>query len=239
MPPTRAPRPPEPTLCVVVPALDEAAGIADAVARLVREGADRVVVVDGGSRDATAELAARAGAEVRRAPRGRGTQLAEGARDAGEELLLFLHADCALEPGALAAVRGAFADPGLGYAGLTQRVDAPGRFYRLVEAAADRRVARGMVYGDSGLVVRRALYERVGGFAPLPLFEDVELSERLRRAGRWARIEGARVLISARRWRKEGALRTTLRNWMLRLAYRCGVPPRTLARLYAPHGSEE
>ena len=241
-PPTRAPRPPELTLCVVIPALDEERGIGELVGRLTQDGSDRaerVVVVDGGSRDRTAELATAAGAEVRTAERGRGTQLAAGARGASEDLLLFLHADCRLEPGSLDAVRAAFAEAGLGYAGLTQRVEAEGRFYRLVERAADRRVEAGMVYGDSGLVCRRELYERVGGFADLPLFEDVDLSRRLARAGRCARIAGAGVRISARRWRTEGALRTTLRNWMLRFAYRLGVPPRTLARLYAPHATHE
>jgi len=242
-PESTPPRPTDPlSLCVVIPTLDEEEHVAARVRRLlaaadVRDRADRVVVVDGGSADRTRELALRAGAEVRRAARGRGTQLAAGAEGATETLLLFLHADNAPAAGALAAVRRAFADPELGYAGLRQRIDAAGRFYRLVERAADARVRRGMVYGDSGLACRRTLYERVGGFAAVPLFEDVDLSRRLRRAGRWACIAEAELRISARRWRAGGPLRTTLRNWMLRLAHAGGMRPERLARWYAPHAA--
>ena len=196
--------------------------------------ADEVVVAAGGSTDSTVERALAAGARGVPAARGRGRQLAAGARAATGELLLFLHADCLPAPGALAALRRAFEDPTLGAAGCRQRIDAPGWFYRLVERAADRRVRRGMVYGDSGLCVRRAIYQRAGGFAELELFEDVELCQRLRPFARPRLVPGARLVISARRWQREGRLRATLRNWSLRLAYASGVPPERLARRYRP-----
>ena len=230
---------PDLSLCVVIPTLNEEEAIAELVRGLRAQGADRIVVADGGSTDRTRECAREAGAEVREVGRGRGAQLAAGAAGAGEDLLLFLHADNRLGADALAAVRRTFEDEGLGFAGLTQRVDAPGRFFRMVEGAANGRVGRGVVFGDSCLVCRTQLYERVGGFAALPLFEDVDLSRRLARSARWTRVGDAELVISARRWRKEGALRTTLRNWMLRVGYALGMSPERLARLYAAHNLSE
>jgi rSAM/selenodomain-associated transferase 2 len=227
-----------PTLGVVVPTLDESERIAALLERLLdpRRGADaveRVVVSDGGSRDATRELARRFGARVLEGPRGRGAQLAAGARELGTDVLIFLHADCMPEDGAIERVRVAFEDQRLTVAAMHQRVDAHGVFFRCVEAAADRRVAwLGVVYGDSALCVRRDAYEGCGGFREVPLFEDVELSRRLRSVARPRLIAGARVLVSARRWRTEGALRATLRNWMLLAAYSLGVAPQRLTRFY-------
>jgi rSAM/selenodomain-associated transferase 2 len=228
----------EPSLGVVVPTLDERARIGQLVERLLRAGdrADAVVVADGGSRDGTGELAAERGARVVHAPRGRGTQLARGAGELDTDLLLFLHADCTPGDGALARLRTTLSNGGVHAAALSQRIDAPGWFYRAVEACADRRVDwLGLVYGDSGLCVRRDVYLAVGGFRALPLFEDIDLSRRLRRVTRPRRVDDALIHVSPRRWQREGALRATLRNWMLLAAYHAGVDPRTLARFYPPN----
>ena len=234
------------TLDAIIPTLDEQSRIGALVERLLRRGSgsadrvDRAIVVDGGSRDRTAELAARAGAEVLRTAPSRGLQLAHGAQAAGAEVLVFLHADAWPEDGSIERVRRAAAERGLVVGAFHQRIDAPGWFYRAVEWSADRRVAwRGMVYGDSGLVVRRGLYLRAGGFRPIPLFEDVELSRWLRRFARPELIRGADLRISPRRWRAEGALRATLRNWMLRAAFEAGASPQSLLRFYRADGARE
>jgi len=234
-------------LGVVVPTLNEeellgpllerllgrAPGVAGSLGALDR--ADEVVVADGGSTDRTRAIARERGARVVETPAGRGTQLAAGARELRTELVLFLHADCWPEPGALAALRGALEGP-LRAAAMAQCIDARGGFYRMVEAAAGLRVrALGLVYGDSGLCVERRLYEQVGGFRPLPLFEDVDLSRRIARRSRPRLVPAARLRVSARRWRREGALRATLRNWMLQAAWLLGMPPERLLRFYAPH----
>ncbi len=228
-----------PTVAVVVPALNEAARLPRLLAALARtapedDRAQRVIVADGGSADDTVALARAAGADVVHAAPGRGTQLAAGARAASEDVLVFLHADTVPAPGSLAAVRRALADPRVAAAGMRQRIEAAGLFYRLVERAADARVRRlGVVYGDSGLATRRATYEAAGGFAELPLFEDVDLSRRLRRRGRIVLADGAELWVSPRRWQREGALRRTLRNWHLTLRYAAGADPARLARAYA------
>jgi rSAM/selenodomain-associated transferase 2 len=227
-----------PSLAVVVPTLNEREALPALVASLGAEGGpDELVVVDGGSDDGTQELARALGASVLASPCGRGAQLARGARAARSELLLFLHADMRVAPGALAAVRAAFRDPGVVASGLCQRVAAPGAFSRLVERAADARVRLGRVYGDSGLAVRRSAYDAVGGFREdLPLFEDLELSRRLRRAGRIVLVD-ATLEVSGRRWRSEGALRCTLRNWALTAAWSLGVDPARLVRYYPPYSA--
>lgn len=235
-----AARSPAPSLGVVVPTLDEARCLPRLLARLLdpaapaADRAERVVVADGGSADGTRELAAAGGCLLVHASGGRGAQLAAGARALETDLLLFLHADCVPAPGALERLRAAFRDGALQVAAMSQRVEARGLFYRCVESAADLRARLGVVYGDSGLCLRRPLYEAVGGFADLPLFEDVELSRRLRRRARARLVCDARLLVSSRRWRAEGPLRCSARNWILSAAFLAGVSPRRLARYYRP-----
>ncbi|MBI5434532.1 MAG: TIGR04283 family arsenosugar biosynthesis glycosyltransferase [Planctomycetes bacterium] len=229
-----------PTLGVAICALDEQRALPRLLERLKRgesdDRADAIVVADGGSRDRTVELARDAGARVLVCERGRGTQLAAAARQLETDVLVFLHADCVPAPGALARLREAFEEHELAVAAFAQRVEAPGLFYRLVERAANVRVRGfGLVYGDSGLVVRRELYEQVGGFRPLVLFEDVEFSRRLRRVARARLVANAELVVSARRWQREGALRATLRNWMLMAAFLAGADPARLVRRYPPH----
>jgi glycosyltransferase involved in cell wall biosynthesis len=247
-------------LVVVVPALDEAARIRALVERLLRgdagefsrreptDRADLVIVVDGGSRDGTVELARRAGALVIDSACGRGAQLQAGALWAleseglaDEDLLLFVHADNRPADGALAALRRA-ADAGAprGVVALAcrQAVDAQGAFYRAVENLADKRVAqRGLVYGDSSLCLTAGVYREAGGFRPLPLFEDVDLSRRLRRLGKVQLVPDAAVHVCPRRWQREGATLTVVRNWIVTRAYWLGLPPRWCAKLYPRHRS--
>jgi rSAM/selenodomain-associated transferase 2 len=234
------------TLAVVIPTLDEAGSLPRLFASLGwssgagappdgdPDAPDAVVVADGGSRDATVAVARAHGAQVLAARRGRGSQLAAGARLAPAELLLFLHADARVLPGSLARLRAAFDAPDLVAAGMRQRIDARALIYRAIERAADLRTSLGRVYGDSGLAVRRSAYEAAGGFADLPLFEDLDLARRLRPLGRVALVEGAVVEVSARRWREEGVARRTLMNWLLTAGFWLGVDPARLERHYRP-----
>jgi rSAM/selenodomain-associated transferase 2 len=222
---------------IVVPTWNEAKNMEELAGSLAAQGREHEwIVADGGSADGTGELAERLGARVVSGARGRGAQLASGARAARGELLLFLHADARLAPGALDALAAAFADPRVIAAGLRQEIAHPARFYRWVERAANRRVRFGWVYGDSGLCVRRAAYDAVGGFRALELFEDLDLSARLRRAGRVAFVPAAALLCSPRRWEREGRLACTLRNWILTVLWAAGVEPARLARFYPPPG---
>lgn len=214
-------------MSVVIPTLDEEPCVADAV-RSVRDDAE-VVVVDGGSRDRTCAVAAAAGARVVSSPPSRGLQLDAGARAASGDWLVFLHADTRLESGWASALRALEGDVCGG--AFRFAVESPRRRYRWIEGGVALRCRWfRLPYGDQALFARRDVYERLGGFAPLPLMEDVEFVRRLARAGRLA-FPGIRAFTSARRWERHGMTATTLRNWWLLTLYAAGCSPDRLARL--------
>lgn len=224
-------------LSVVLPALNAAETI-DATLVALEEGRHsrllrEVLVVDGGSRDGTAERAARRGARVLIAPRGRGVQLAAGAAAAQGDWLLFLHADTRLAPGWSGTVAAYLAERANAQrAGAFRLVlDDTAPAARRIERLAHWRAVRlGLPYGDQGLLIGRAFYHQLGGFRPLPLMEDVDL---VRRIGR-QRIDllPQDAVTSAARYRAGGWWRRPLANLMLLALYYLGVPPRVLVRLY-------
>ena len=217
-------------LSVVIPALNAAASLPACIAALARLPGE-VVVVDGGSADGSAELAARLGALVVRAPRGRGRQMAAGVAASRGDWLLLLHADTRLAPGwAAAAYPFMAANPGrAGYFrfALDAEESAARRLERLV-AWRCRRL--GLPYGDQGLLISRALLDEIGGVADLPLMEDVDL---VRRIGR-ARLVALEVdaVTSAVRFRRDGWRGRSVRNVVCLGLYFLGVPPRWIVRIY-------
>jgi len=216
-------------ISVVIPCLDEQELLPAALAS-AREGADELVVVDGGSRDGSCQLAREAGALVLQAPASRGGQLRVGAEAARGDWLLFLHADTRLEAGWAGDLR-ALPPPVVGGA-FSLAIDAPGWGPRLLERAVDLRTRLlGLPYGDQALFARRSAYDAAGGFRPLPLMEDVDFVGRLRRQGPLAWLR-RRALTSARRLRRHGLAGATLRNWRVLGCYLLGVSPERLVRLY-------
>jgi len=211
-------------LTVVIPELNAEAALEGTVASVTN--ADEIVVVDGGSSDATPVLAARLGARVVAAPRGRGPQLAAGVAAARGEWLLLLHADTRLASG----WREARLDPDrAGYFRFTLDSDDP-RARRLEWLVAWRCRVLALPYGDQGLLIHRDLLAAVGGIRELPLMEDVDLVRRLGRR-RLVALDAAAVT-SAARWRRHGWYRRSARNLACLSLYFAGVPPRLLVRLY-------
>lgn len=219
------------TVSVVVPTLNEAGQIAATLERIKAVQPKEILVVDGGSTDATARIAADSGAVVLTSPPGRARQMNTGAEAAAGAVLLFLHADTwppedctALAAEALdrdGVVAGAFSFA------LRERL----RGGRLVEWLTNARSRSGRLpYGDQGLFVRRELFEALGGFPPWPVLEDLELLHRLKRVGRVVTLRPS-VLTSARRWQQGGLLRTFARHQMILLGYAAGLSPQALARL--------
>ncbi|MCZ8147604.1 MAG: TIGR04283 family arsenosugar biosynthesis glycosyltransferase [Roseomonas sp.] len=221
-------------MSVVIPALNAAAGLPATLSALADAPAE-VVVVDGGSTDGTAELAAQLGAHTARVPRGRGRQLAAGAAAARGPWLLLLHADTVLAPGWGDAVRDAMRDPGRAAYFRFALDDAAPAARRLERAVAWRCRVFALPYGDQGLLVHRDLLGSVGGIRPLPLMEDVDLIRRLGRA-RLVALPVAAVT-SAARWRTQGYLRRSARNLGCLALWFLGVPPRIIARVYAAKGA--
>ncbi len=217
-------------LSVVIPALNAATSLPACIGALARLPGE-VVVVDGGSADGTAELAARLGALVVRAPRGRGRQLAAGVAASRGDWLLLLHADTRLAPG-WAAVAYPFMAANPGKAGYFRfALDAAEPAARRLERLVAWRCRRlGLPYGDQGLLISRALLDEIGGIADLPLMEDVEL---VRRIGR-RRLVALEVdaVTSAERFRRDGWRGRSVRNLVCLGLYFLGVPPRLIARIY-------
>lgn len=195
-------------------------------------------MADGGSVDGTTELAAHR-ARVVRSPPGRGRQLNAGARSAGGDVLIFLHADTWLSPGAWAAVSEALAQPGTvgGCFKVALRGPSAHRLTARVLATAINARSRWFrtATGDQAIFVRRTVFGELGGFPSHDLFEDVAFYRRLRRRGEVVVLEPP-VRTSDRRWRRQGYLRTIAAHILLRLLFLLGVPPGRLARLYRRGG---
>jgi len=218
-------------ISVVIPALDEEGTIGAAIASA--GGPDvEVIVVDGGSRDRTREEAAVAGARVVAAPRGRGHQLAAGARVACGDAVLFLHADSTLPAGFAAAVRGALADPAVVGGAFRFRFDPRPLSLRIVEWGTQLRVALlGMPYGDQALFARREALEAIGGVPEAPIMEDLDLVRALRRRGRLARLP-LPATTSGRRYLEGGVLRTVVRNAVAATGWWLGFERERIAAWY-------
>ncbi|MGE0388353.1 MAG: TIGR04283 family arsenosugar biosynthesis glycosyltransferase [Gammaproteobacteria bacterium] len=221
-------------ISVVIPALEEAGGIPAALEALapLRARGHEVIVVDGGSRDGTADVA-RAGADrVLVAPRGRARQMNAGAAVARGELLLFLHADTRLPPDADRLLADALGCGTRRWGRFDVRLADSGWQFRIIERAMNLRSRlTGIATGDQAMFVERRMFFEAGGFAPIALMEDIALSAWLRRRHRPLCLRAA-VTTSARRWRKHGIARTVLRMWWMRAAYACGVDPAWLASRY-------
>jgi rSAM/selenodomain-associated transferase 2 len=219
-------------IAAVIPALDAATVLPGTLAALSGSPLLReIVVVDGGSGDGTPAVAMAAGARVVSAPRGRGMQLKAGAAAAGDGWLLFMHADCRPSPGWEAAVARFIAGAAdkAGYFALALDDDAAAA-RRLERVVAWRCRVLGLPYGDQGLLIHRRLYDAIGGYAAIPLMEDVAIVRRLGRA-RLGPI-GATMLASARRYRRDGYWRRPLRNLCCLALYFAGVSPARIARFY-------
>ena len=223
-------------LSIVMPVLNEAAGIAAALAALapLRARGAEVIVVDGGSRDGTPDLARPLADRVLTAPRGRALQMNAGATAATGDAVLFLHADTRLPDDADALVFAAL-----------KNMRVWGRFdvrftdgaLPLVAASMNvRSRLSGIATGDQAMFMTRNTFSRAGGFPEIALMEDVALSACLKHLSRPACLR-ARVTTSPRRWRRHGTLRTVLTMWRLRLAFYFGADPNRLARAYGYGGN--
>jgi rSAM/selenodomain-associated transferase 2 len=228
------PTPDDARLSIVIPALNEAAVIEatlDALAPVVARGHE-VIVVDGGSNDDTAARARAKGALVLGAPRGRARQMNAGAAQARHDTLLFLHADSRLPAEADRQVLAGLAASRRAWGRFDVAIAGRSLWLRVVAWFMNRRSRlTGIATGDQAMFVRRDAFRRVGGFPPIALMEDIELSRRLKRLSPPLCL-AARTVTSGRRWEARGVWRTILRMWRVRLAYFLGADPERLQRVY-------
>jgi rSAM/selenodomain-associated transferase 2 len=223
-----------PTLAIVVPVYIEPE-VDRQLDRWLALGPDELIVV--AADDATTaerlrlSLARADGVRLLRAARGRAAQMNAGARAARSDILLFLHADTILPRDASRLVRDAVVH-GAAWGRFDVRLSGARAAFRAIEWLMNARSAlTGIATGDQAMFVRRDVFTSIGGFAPIDLMEDIELSRRLKRIGRPHRVR-VHAVTSSRRWERDGTVRTILRMWTLRALYALGVAPRRLARWY-------
>ena len=220
-------------LSIIVPALNEAGCIRELLRQLqaLRAQGHEVIVVDGGSCDATVALAQPLVDQLLPAPAGRALQMNIGAQAARGRVLWFVHADTRVPDKAAPVIIESVAHAA-GWGRFDVRLSGDRLLLRLVERMMNWRSRfTGIATGDQGIFVTRELFERVGGFTAMPLMEDIDLSRRLKREQRPLCLRDT-LTSSSRRWEQKGIVRTIALMWVLRLAYFLGVPPARLAMHY-------
>ena len=219
-------------ISVIIPTLNEADWIVETLKSVhAQPGPFEVIVADGGSSDATIELA-RGGARVIPSPeRGRGVQMNRGAREASGDVLLFLHADTLLPPDAFSAIRTAVDEEGAEGGTFRLRFDRSGLLLRMYSWCTRLPIPQ-ICFGDRGLFVQKEVFSALDGYPETPIFEDLELVRALSERGRFAFLEQT-VTTSARRFERNGHLRQQLTNLYLWLNYMGGTDPAEVADRYS------
>jgi hypothetical protein len=226
-----------PLLSVIIPTLNEAAALPQTLRR-VRTGCNlEIILADGGSSDATAQIAAENGAHFLQTDGGRGAQQNAGAQAANGRHLLFLHADTLPPEGYDKTIRKTLLDLTTVAGAFRLRIKSSSPALRLIEMGANLRShLLQCPYGDQGLFLEKRVFREAGGFRPLPILEDFDLVRRLRQRGRIATVDTS-VTTDARRWKHLGALRTTCINQCMIAGFYMGLSPARLAQFYRKDGS--
>lgn len=220
-------------ISVIIPTLNEAQSLPAALAAVAgRNTPSDIIVCDGGSTDETLDVARRYGATVVSSQRGRGQQLHAGAARATGDILLFLHADTVLAPGALHAVRTALADPSLGGGNFRVLFDGPSAFACWLTGFYAWLRRNGLYYGDSVVFIRRSVFDTIGGIRPIALMEDYDLTRRLERHGPTICIDDPPVVTSSRRFDGRRPWRIFTQWLVIHALYHARVSPDRLAKLY-------
>ncbi|MYF98658.1 glycosyltransferase [Candidatus Poribacteria bacterium] len=218
-------------ISVIIPILNEAKILEETLTCLQPQLENHeLIIVDGGSTDESVSIAEKYG-KVVFSERGRAKQMNAGAAEATGDILVFLHADVQLESGAFKAVESTLSSGYVG-GGFLQKIDGKSLLYRVIEISANMRGKFLKVfYGDSGIYVRRDDFRHIDGFPDVPIMEEMVFSKALRKLGKTKMIK-PRIHISARRWKKNGIVRTTTKNWFITLLYFMGFSLERIAELY-------
>jgi len=221
-------------ISVIIPALNEAGAIANTLEALqgLRRRGHEVIVVDGGSHDATALACRPLADKLIVSPRGRARQMQAGAEVAEGSVLWFLHADTLASDSPDESILGAVSQGRHQWGRFDVQFQSGHFLLKLVAMMMNLRSRfTGIATGDQGIFITRTLFDRIGGYPDLPLMEDIALSRLLKKHSRPA-CPRKKIFPSARRWERDGILRTILLMWTLRLGYFVSVPPGFLARFY-------
>ena len=217
-------------ISVVIPVYNEQANLQDLLDSLVAIPGTEVIVVDGGSSDMTREIIALfPQIKFQFSAKGRAGQMNQGALAAAGRVLFFLHADSTLPADWVTAVAG-ISDHSWGF--FRTRLSGERRIFRIIETLMDiRSCATAIATGDKGIFVARELFAAIGGFPPLPLMEDIEISKKLKKKAKPVCVD-KKITTSSRRWENKGIARTILLMWKIRLLYFFGMDADQLGKMY-------
>ena len=226
-------------IAVIIPVLNEQKALPALLPVLIPLGFEEIIVVDGGSRDGTVDMARKmlestsdSRYRIISGPCGRASQMNTGAALADSEILVFLHADTQMPDNARQVITDAMDDPQCVGGRFDVRFPQDTGYAWMVSRLMNLRSRwSGIFTGDQTIFVRRSVFEKLGGFANIPLMEDIEFSSRLKRVGTIASLR-VKVITSFRRWEQHGPLRTIVRMWTLRAWYWLGWDPRRLQQYY-------
>lgn len=220
-------------ISIIIPVLNEAAIIPENIAKLQYETEIEIIVVDGGSQDNTVELVQNLGVKVIYSPQtGRANQMNFGASLATGDILLFLHADTRLPDRYLDFVIKTLSNPETVIGAFKLAIDSPQKSLRFLEKMVNLRSRfLSLPYGDQAFFLKASIFREINGFADLPIMEDFELIQRLKKRGKVS-IVPAKVITSGRRWQKLGVVRTTIINQLIILGYYLGISPKKLSHWY-------
>ncbi|NJM89119.1 MAG: glycosyltransferase family 2 protein [Hydrococcus sp. RU_2_2] len=220
-------------ISIIIPVLNEASIIQKTISKLQKQLEIEIIVVDGGSQDNTIALAQNLGVKVIRSPQaGRANQMNFGASLATGDILLFLHVDTCLPHGYLALVTKALSNSKTVAGAFELAIDSPQKSLRFLETIINLRSRfLSLPYGDQAFFLKASVFQEINGFADLPIMEDFEFIQRLKKKGEIS-IVPAKVITSGRRWQKLGVVKTTIINQLIILGYYLGVSPQKLARWY-------
>ena len=225
-------------ISVIIPTLNEESCLGDCLSSVMAIQDVEVVIVDGGSTDKTVEMAKGYGVKVLRGPKGRALQMNLGATHASGDILVFLHADTRLPECWANHVRHELDRPNTAAGAFGLRIEGHLPGLRFIEKLANVRSTKLQIpYGDQAIFIKAELFRRIGGFKDLPVMEDFELVQRLKRIGQ-IRIAPVAAFTSSRRWEKQGIWLTTAIHQAIIIAYMLGVPPKWLARLRQTSNTE-
>jgi rSAM/selenodomain-associated transferase 2 len=228
-----------PYISIIIPVINEAAIIEATLERLAGNLDVEVIVVDGGSEDNTVSIAQQKRVKViNNIQSGRASQMNAGAAVAKGKILLFLHADTKLPDNYDKLVRTTLKQPQVVAGAFKLKIEGQAKTLRFIETMVQVRSSLfSLPYGDQALFIDRDIFNSVGGFASLPIMEDFELVQRLKRIGKIA-IASAAVITSNRRWSKLGVWQTTFINQLIILGYYLKIPPEQLSKFYRDRGNK-
>ena len=216
-----------------MPVFNEGKNLRASLRQLQLSEDEELIIVDGGSSADTMSIASEFTEKVFQAKTGRASVMNYGAQKADGGLLLFLHADCILPPNAFKIIRKTLSDKSTAAGGFSLSINSAGLRFRIIESAANLRSRiAGLIYGDQGIFMQKETFDKIGGYAKIPLMEDIEICGKLKKLGKLS-LSSDPIKASPRRWLEEGTLQTTLRDWSIAFSYSfLKTPPEKLMKYY-------